>query len=133
MEPDRRRLSLPLQPGCLADLRMWARSWMTRHPTGADPDSVLLALTELVTNSSKHGAGPVDVSMHRERRQLWLSVTDRSDGLPLQPPTGDELEGGRGVALLEVLATSWGVRLRRPTGKTVWCQFTAAARQPSPE
>jgi hypothetical protein len=36
----------------------------------------------------------------------------------MQPPAGDDLEGGRGIALLEVLASSWGVGLRRPTGKT---------------
>jgi two-component sensor histidine kinase len=104
---------------------------MDHNPSGVDPDSVLLALTELVSNSAKHGTGPVDVSMRREPRHLWLGVTDRSDRLPMQPPTGDDLEGGRGIALLDVLATSWGVRLRRPTGKTIWCRFTAAPNLPS--
>jgi anti-sigma regulatory factor (Ser/Thr protein kinase) len=131
MRPERRRVPLPLRPACLSDLRAWARSWMSQNPSGADPDSVLLALTELVTNSAKHGTGPVDVSLCRESRQLWLGVTDRSDRLPRQPPTGDDLECGRGIALLGVLATSWGVRLHRPTGKTIWCRFTAAADLPS--
>lgn len=129
MRRDRRSVPLPLPPASMADLRAWARSWMRHNPSGADPDSVLLALTELVTNSAKHGTGPVDVSLRREPRQLWLSVSDRSDRLPVQPPTGDDLEGGRGIALIDVLATSWGVRLRRPTGKTIWCRFTAAANQ----
>lgn len=130
MRPARRRVPLPLRPACLAVLRAWARSWMDHNPSGVDPDSVLLALTELVSNSAKHGTGPVDVSMRREPRQLWLGVTDRSDRLPRQPPTGHDLEGGRGIAMLDVLATSWGVRLRRPTGKTIWCRFTAAPNVP---
>lgn len=128
-----RRIPLPLRPGCLADLRTWARSWMQSHPTGADPDSVLLAMIELVTNSAKHGGGPVDVSLRREVRQLRLSVTDMSDRLPVQPASGDDAEGGRGLALLDVLATSWGVLLRRPIGKTVWCRFSAAASSPPRE
>ena len=133
MRPGRRRIALPLRPGCLAELRAWARSWMRGNPTDADADAVLLALIELVTNSAKHGAGPVDVSMRRELRQLRLDVTDRSDRLPVQPATGDDVEGGRGVALLDVLATSWGVLLRRPSGKTVWCRFSAAGPHPSSE
>ena len=127
MRRDRRRVPLPLPPACMADLRAWARAWMRHNPSGADPDSVLLALTELVTNSAKHGTGPVDVSLRRDARQVWLSVSDRSNRLPMQPPTGDDLETGRGVALLDVLATSWGVQLHRPTGKAIWCRFTAAA------
>lgn len=133
MRPGLRRIALPLRPGCLADLRAWARSWMRGNPTGADADSVLLALTELVTNSAKHGAGPVDVTMEREVGQLRLSVTDQSDRLPVQPATGDDLEGGRGLALLDVLATSWGVLLRTPSGKTVWCRFSATTPHPSCE
>ena len=104
---------------------------MRGNPTGADTDAVLLALTELVTNSAKHGAGPVDVAMRRDVRQLRLSVTDRSDRLPVQPATGEDAEGGRGLALLDILATSWGVLLRMPSGKTVWCRFSAAAPDPS--
>lgn len=127
MRPARRRVRLPLRPSCLSELRAWARSWMSRYPSGADPDSVLLAMTELVTNSAKHGTGPVDIALRREPPQLWLGVTDRSEGLPRQTPTGDDREGGRGIALLDVLATSWGVRLREPTGKTIWCRFAPAA------
>ena len=117
-----RRLLQPLTPGYLADLRRWARAWLSRGPT-VDADAVVLAMTELVGNSVQHGSGAVVVELSSAGELLLLRVSDRSDGLPGQPRPDMTSEGGRGLLLMERLAARWGVRLRQGGGKTIWCEF----------
>ena len=120
------RLMLPPADGCLADLRGWARSWMEQHPTpGIDPDSVVLSLTELVTNSIRHGTGPVDIELAGDEASLCLAVRDCSDDLPSQRGARPDAEGGRGIVVMESVTTRWGVRPLPSGGKTVWCEFAS--------
>jgi hypothetical protein len=121
-----RRLLLPLEPGCLRDLRDWARVWMAAQPTvGVDPDAVVLSMTELVTNSSRHGSGPIDVQLRWDSHLLHLGVSDCSDDLPRQSLVAPET-GGRGIVVVEASSTRWGVRPDSAGGKTVWCEFAAS-------
>jgi anti-sigma regulatory factor (Ser/Thr protein kinase) len=41
--------------------------------------------------------------------------------VPDDPPDDPHDEGGRGLRLVERLATSWGVSRRPDGGKVVWC------------
>ncbi len=117
---------MPLAAGCLADLRRWARSWMEQHPTdGVDPDIVVLSMTELVTNSIKHGSGPVEVHLNADSDNLVLIVSDCSEQLPRRHDTPVDAETGRGIQILESLATRWGVQPEPGGGKTVWCEFAS--------
>ncbi len=99
---------------------------MDQHPTaGVDPDRVVLSLTELVTNSIRHGSGPVDIELAGDQDTLRLDVRDHSDALPRQRVARIDAEGGRGIVVLTNLATRWGVS-RLPTGgKSVWCEFAS--------
>jgi anti-sigma regulatory factor (Ser/Thr protein kinase) len=119
-----RRLADPLAPNYLRDLRGWARSWMDQQQGSADSDSVVLALTELVTNSVRHGTTPVDVELSVDARLVLLRVSDCSEDMPRQRRSGESAKGGRGITLIEALSSRWGVRYR-PVGKTVWCEFPA--------
>lgn len=120
------RLLMPPASGALAELRGWARSWLEQHPThGVDPDRVLLSMTELVTNSIKHGAGPVDVELTGDTDNLVLIVSDTSEELPLRPQASLDRETGRGILILESLVTRWGVQPEPGVGKTVWCEFAS--------
>ena len=126
MSAGSKRLTFPPAAGCLADLRRWARFWMEQNPTdGVDPDIVVLSMTELVTNSIKHGTGPVDVELTVDTGNLRLFVSDCSQELPRRKHLTGEAETGRGILILESLATRWGVRPQRSGGKTVWCEFAA--------
>lgn len=129
MTEGRRRLLPPFPAVSLSDLRRWAVSWMDQHPTfGVDPDYVVLSMNELVTNSIRHGSGPVDVALAENSRHLRLGVSDGSDDLPLQPAAGINAEGGRGMVVVDRLTTRWGVHRLHGGGKTVWCEFAAERR-----
>ena len=126
MNRDVRRLTDPLPPNYLGALRRWARTWMDQRPGSADPDSVVLAMTEMVTNSVRHGTRPVDVELSVGARLVLLQVSDCSDDMPRQPRSGESAIGGRGITLIDALTSRWGVKYR-PIGKTVWCEFPACA------
>lgn len=118
MTEDFRRLFRPLSPGSLAELRGWARAWMASRHSRVDASDVLLAMTELVVNSVKHGHGPVDVELSTTDEKVLVQVSDGSDDLPGQRKSSHmTAEGGRGVLLIERLAFRWGVLLNSGGGK----------------
>jgi anti-sigma regulatory factor (Ser/Thr protein kinase) len=124
MSVGHRDVDVPLRPGSMSDLRHWARNWLDLHPTSVDADAVVLAMTEVVTNSARHGAPPVSVELVEDPPRLRMEVSDGSDVLPRTPGLEADQEGGRGLVILESLAASWGVTLRG-RGKTLWCLFEA--------
>ena len=57
---------------------------MELHPTGAEADDVLLTMTEVVTNSVRHGEPPIHVELLDAARSLRMSISDASAELPRQ-------------------------------------------------
>lgn len=104
------------------------REWGMQYLSG----SVLVVVSELVTNAVRHGA-PTGSSLSRDRDiQLSLmrsggeficAVRDGSDALPRRRQTDLTLEGGRGLALVSAFAREWGVIPTQPGGKFVWAHF----------
>ena len=89
-------------------------------------DTAVLLATELVTNAVEHGRGAAYLDAEVDDRAIRLEVTDGSTVHP-QPNTsvGDLDERGRGLMLIEALASRWGI-LPRSDGKTVWCELDIA-------
>jgi anti-sigma regulatory factor (Ser/Thr protein kinase) len=86
-----------------------------------------LLVTELVTNSVRHGHGDIVrlVLDRPEPDRLHCEVVDDGHGfLPLARPVGSKDEGGWGLYLVEKLARTWGVR----EGSThVWFELACAS------
>jgi anti-sigma regulatory factor (Ser/Thr protein kinase) len=91
-------------------------------------DAELLA-SELVANAAEHGDGkPIGLSLRRHaepggRPGITCEVTDTSPAMPQSAEPGPNAERGRGLAIVNALARSSGVR-PEPGGKTTW--FTLA-------
>jgi anti-sigma regulatory factor (Ser/Thr protein kinase) len=81
-------------------------------------------ISELATNVVRHARTPFTVVITWDGRTLRAEV---SDGVPLgpRPPltSRDDDEGGRGLLLVDAVATDWGVDLYHD-GKTVWFEIT---------
>lgn len=78
-----------------------------------------LLVSELVTNALQHGRGRIDVRIDRSPGQLRVSVDDESRAQPVVRSGDIDDDGGRGLLIVETLASSWGVR-RSGRGKSVW-------------
>jgi anti-sigma regulatory factor (Ser/Thr protein kinase) len=80
---------------------------------------VLLA-SELVTNALLYAQGRITVRVTPAEHAWRVGVRDGSPN-PVNPrQVGLEATSGRGLALVQQLATSWGVELDDGRGKEVW-------------
>ena len=104
-----------------------ARHWVSRHCAGLlsqeQRDVLELLTSELVANAVVHGGGTVTLAVARAPGDVVVAVSDSSP----QPPTVKAVEleatGGRGVALVDLLAQAWGWE-PHPPGKRVWFRLT---------
>ena len=88
-------------------------------------DDLVLLVSEMVTNAVRHGAPPVLLEVVVDDGTVVVAVGDGSSRQPTLSAADDDAEGGRGMALVELLADEHGVR-SDPPGKTVW----VAVRRP---
>jgi anti-sigma regulatory factor (Ser/Thr protein kinase) len=85
-------------------------------------DVIELLVSELVTNAVVHAQGAVELKVWADPDLVRVEVTDGSRSSPQIRDYGPEATTGRGVRLLDNLATRWGVELGS-AGKTVWFEF----------
>jgi len=80
--------------------------------------TVALLVSELVTNAVRHAATAVEVHAVYDGR-VRVEVTDDGLGWPRVVHARPDASGGRGLRIVDELATRWGAdRLER--GKRVW-------------
>ncbi|MGW6441513.1 ATP-binding protein [Lentzea sp. NPDC055074] len=103
-----------------------ARAWMRDQVAGLPPEQaedVVLVADELVANALCHGEEPRRLCLTQRAGFLRLEVQDGAQ-TPARPREGTTT-GGRGLALVAALATTWGQR-QTGDGKVVWAEFVLA-------
>jgi two-component sensor histidine kinase len=111
---------LTLTPSRLAPAK--ARRAVHDFATAVSPASAWTAellASELVTNAVTHGSGAVRVVMEYDVDGLAVTVSDDEPARPVITDAAPSDTGGRGLRLVDVLASDWGVTSDRP-GKGVW-------------
>ena len=125
-----RTIQLPASPVACGAARDHVRQALAAWGEGIDEaraqwsdatHTVILLTSELVTNAITHGASPVTVAVSWSGGQVRVEVHDRSRFLPAPWPVIDHAddETGRGLLLVDTLATDWGF-YRTPGGKAVY-------------
>ena len=104
-----------------------ARRWVASHLNGRHPgvtDTAELLTSEVVTNAIVHGTGEVCVVLTRQPDSLLIEVTDAGTlGTPTIRDSGMNGESGRGLMLVDALATKWNTE-ELPNGRLVWFQLS---------
>ena len=113
---------LPASPASPALARGFARSALGGYP-GDFVDTVLLLVSELITNAVIHGQSAPRMHIQAVGGQIRVSVDDESRDAPVVPEQGVEaLEAGRGLMLVDALASRWGwTPIER--GKRTWFEL----------
>jgi anti-sigma regulatory factor (Ser/Thr protein kinase) len=112
-----------------------ARSLVRESMAGFDGDArdiALLLTSELVTNAILHARTPVQLGVLVDGDRALVCVADRLPESPMLSPRAHSHDrpGGRGLALVEDLADTWGTTTYRG-GKTVWFVLQTAGDRSS--
>ena len=89
---------------------------------GDTRDVAVLLVSELVTNALQHGRQPMRLVADNGPDTLRVEIYDGGDGRPAIRPVRADEPGGRGLRLVDALATRWETTLG-PDGKCVWFEL----------
>jgi len=116
---DSARANLAALPQSAASARRFVDQTLHRWEYADLFDVVALLASELVTNAILHARSEVELSVRLTPSAIRVDVADHSLDRPVPREAAPEDTSGRGLALVESLASAWGVE-DRPDGKSVW-------------
>lgn len=86
-----------------------------------------LLVSEIVTNAVRHGRPEVTLQVKVNPPSIGAAVTDRGEDLPAMPPAPPPpvQPSGRGLVIVEALASAWGVTPNPDPlpGKVIWFEL----------
>ncbi|MEU8785788.1 ATP-binding protein [Streptomyces sp. NPDC048637] len=119
-------LRVPADLGCMHRARKLvvqaARSWGVLSE--ASLGDVELCAGEVVANAMEHTGAASVVRVSATTSGVRVEVVDTHPQLPGPAPSDAQGESGRGLLLVDALATVWGAH-PTGTGKTVWFEIAA--------
>jgi anti-sigma regulatory factor (Ser/Thr protein kinase) len=98
-----------------AFLRRTLTGWGAQHFV----DDALLVVDELVANAVLHAGTRIELRLALCGDRLGVAVADRSEHRPTLEHAHDAAEHGRGLLLVDAVATGWHVLPRRDGSKVV--------------
>jgi anti-sigma regulatory factor (Ser/Thr protein kinase) len=88
-------------------------------------ESVELMVSELATNCIRHLNSGFEVTIKQSESTIRVEVSDPSSAAPTIRSPGPDEPTGRGLRIVGMLSSEWGVERRRPHGKTVWFNLSS--------
>lgn len=115
--------TFPPRPESVPTARRAVRDLLVELDATESAGDATLVVSELVTNALVHAGTDITVVLRAAPGGWQVEVTDGSPHRPSMRSYGATASTGRGLALLNEVARSWGVRARPSgaPGKVVWC------------
>lgn len=107
--------------------RRFTKHTLQNWGVAAASDNMELIVAEVVTNALIHADTDVDVRLREHPHWIRVEVRDSAarppipSALSLSPEERDKVEQGRGLMIVEELASAWGTS-PNGLGKTVWVE-----------
>ena len=114
--PFRRSLDAP------ADARRFVRGALDRCGAGDVAEAVTLLVSELATNAVVHAGSDFTVAVSARPDAVRVEVGDASPVAPARREPGTAAFGGRGLLLVDAIASAWGTE-PLGDGKVVWAEL----------
>ncbi len=112
-------LLLPPEARSSSMSRRFVEHALSRWQLDGLSDVAVLLTSELVTNAIVHAQTEVAVTISRvDSRTISVAVSDRAQGEPRLHRHSEDAATGRGLGILDALASSWDV-VSGTDGKTV--------------
>lgn len=118
-------LNLPPVAASASEARNFVGTSLLLH-SPESPDVAVLLASELVTNAVLHGAGEISVRVSSTPRAVRVAVADHGADLPAPTRARTGAASGRGLDLVEMLSSAWGVVSYPGDGKAVWFELPVA-------
>ena len=116
-------LTLPAETSAVPEARRFAEGWLVREGLGHLSDTVVLLVSEVVTNAVLYGGSPVRLRLSPIGDDgVRVEVRDASVVLPVTKRYSDTAATGRGLVLVEAMSDGWGTS-PEGDGKVVWFEF----------
>ena len=93
---------------------------MSRQVAGSVVDTVELLTSEVVTNAILHGKSGPQLAVTINDSVVRVAVQDLSAAVPVRRLAQLDDVSGRGVVIVEEMASAWGVERQRNGSKQVW-------------
>jgi hypothetical protein len=129
--PGRAVRTAGIEPQTPRAAREFTRDTLRRWDLGPVYPDAAVVVSELVTNALRYGLrisgaaisaapGPVDLTLWSRQSCLICVVADPNPEPPVLRPPDSDAEAGRGLQVVQALASSWGWTLRGGPQKVVW-------------
>jgi DNA-binding NarL/FixJ family response regulator len=119
---DTAKAQLNAEPQSAASARRFVDETLQRWHCEELFDVVGLLTSELVTNAILHAHSEIELKVTLMPDAVRIDVVDHSASMPTPREATEEDTSGRGLGLVDALATAWGVD-EHPTGKSVWFEL----------
>jgi serine/threonine-protein kinase RsbW len=123
--------SFPHEPQSVPEARRFATSVLG----GISRDTleaVELMVSELATNCIRHTDSGFDLTITRTGDDIRVEASDHAGGTPTMRSPKPTDASGRGLKIIDMLSSKWGVQPHGAAGKTVWFTIADPAPAPSP-
>jgi anti-sigma regulatory factor (Ser/Thr protein kinase) len=121
--PEVFRRTFPGVAASIADARRFAVRALADIPADVVED-IRLMVSELASNAIEHAMAGFQLTIRCTRQEIRVEVTDSGGGTPAMRATGPDALKGRGLQIVNMRSTRWGVEQEPDSAKTVW--FTRA-------
>jgi anti-sigma regulatory factor (Ser/Thr protein kinase) len=118
-------LTLPGQSSSVPEARHFVESALSAWAPSDLTWEAAVCVTELAGNCALHAKTDFTIRLEMSDTALRIEVSDGSRRRPMMRDHGSSATTGRGLRLLQTIASRWGVDIN-PAGKTVWLTLDVA-------